>query len=254
MNFAKEINKFDNNIDINFQISIDDIPEKHDKVRKIKGLFQNCILSYRSLKDLINPKINSSISITVSHENYENIKEIFFYLVDECKINSLKCCIVRDEGIYSRPKDKIDKILKAYEWLTNKIREYKKQKKFINYNENSLQGKIHNKKDDITYELVKKIYKNNNYVSPCHASSLFGVITADGKLFPCEILEDKMIGNLRDYDMNLMELWNTPKNKNIKDFILKTKCRCTYECALSFNILGNWRYQFKLLSSLISYY
>ena len=44
------------------------------------------------------------------------------------------------------------------------------------------------------------------------------------------------------------------ENKNIKDFIIKTNCRCTYECALSFNILGNWRYQHKLLSSLISRY
>ena len=254
LNFAQETNKFDKNIEINFQISIDDIPEKHDKVRKIENLFENCILSYRALKDLKNPKVSPSVSITVTHENCNNIEEIFYYLTDKCKIDSLKCCIVRDEGVYSRPKDKIDKILKAYTWLTKKIKEYKKQKKIINYNENSLQGRIHNKKDDISWELVKKIYPNNSYVSPCHASSLFGVITADGKVFPCEILEDRMIGDLRDYDMNFMEVWNSSKNKNTKDFILKSKCRCTYECALSFNILGNWRYQFKLLSSLISYY
>ena len=104
------------------------------------------------------------------------------------------------------------------------------------------------------FNFFKLVLKNNSYVSPCHASSLFGVITADGKVFPCEILEDRMIGDLRDYDMNFMEVWNSSKNKNTKDFILKSKCRCTYECALSFNILGNWRYQFKLLSSLISYY
>ena len=160
-NFAKTINSTDKELELNFQISIDDIPEKHDKVRKIEDLFENCILSYSALKDLKNPKINPSVSITVTHENCNNIEEIFYYLTDKCKIDSLKCCIVRDEGVYSRPKDKIDKFLKAYTWLTKKIKEYKKQKKIINYNENSLQGRIHNKKDDISWELVKKIYPNS---------------------------------------------------------------------------------------------
>ena len=31
--------------------------------------------------------------------------------------------------------------------------------------------------------------------------------------------------------------------EHTRDFILKTKCNCTYECAISYNILGNWRYQ-----------
>ena len=96
------------------------------------------------------------------------------------------------------------------------ISSYQKDNKITNYNSRSLQGKIHNKKDQISSELVKKIYENNRYISPCHASSLFGIITADGKVYPCEILEDKMIGNLRDFDMNFMKLWNSERNKNIR--------------------------------------
>ena len=252
--FAKIIHEYDKKVELNFQISIDDLPGNHDKVRKIENLFNDCILTYRELKNLNKEKIKPSVSITVSHENCENIEKIFYYLVDEKKIYSLKCCIVRDEGVYTTPKDKIAKILKAYDWLTNKILEYQKSGKIKNYNTASIQGKIHNKKDEIAWKLVKKIYETNDYISPCHASSLFGVITADGKVYPCEILEDKIIGDLRKFDMNFMQLWNGQNNKNIKNFILDTKCRCTYECALSFNILGNWRYQLKLLSSLITRY
>ena len=252
--FAKIIHEYDKKVELNFQISIDDLPGNHDKVRKIENLFNDCILTYRELKNLNIEKIKPSVSITVSHENCENIEKIFYYLVDEKKIDSLKCCIVRDEGVYTTPKDKIAKILKAYDWLTNKILEYQKSGKIKNYNTASIQGKIHNKKDEIAWKLVKKIYETNDYISPCHASSLFGVITADGKVYPCEILEDKIIGDLRKFDMNFMQLWNGENNKNIKNFILDTKCRCTYECALSFNILGNWRYQLKLLSSLITRY
>jgi len=252
--FAKTIHEYDKKIELSFQISIDDLPKKHDEVRKIENLFDNCILTYQELKKLKNEKIKPSVNITVSHENCENIEEIFYYLVDEKKIDSLKCCIVRDEGVYSTPKDKVTKILNAYDWLTNKILEYQKNGKIKNYNTASIQGKIHNKKDEIAWKIIKKIYKTNNYISPCHASSLFGVITANGKVYPCEILENKIVGDLRKHNMNFMELWNSNNNKNIKNFILDTKCRCTYECALSFNILGNWRYQLKLLSSLITRY
>ena len=73
-------------------------------------------------------------------------------------------------------------------------------------------------------------------------------------MYPCEILEDKLIGNLRDHEMNFMDLWNSKKNTEIKKFIKDTKCRCTYECALSFNILGNWRYQHRLIAGLFTKY
>ena len=44
----------------------------------------------------------------------------------------------------------------------------------------------------------------------------FGVITADGKVYPCEILEDKLIGDLRKNDMDFMKIWLSQNNKNIK--------------------------------------
>lgn len=253
INFAKEINKFNSNIELNFQISIDDMPEKHNSVRKIKNLFENCMITYNELKKLNIDKIKPSVNITVSEENCSNIKSIFNYFIDVCKIDSIKCCIVREEGIYKIPQDKKTKILEAYTWLTEEIKKLKKIKKISNYN-NSLQGKVHNKKDDISWEMVRKIYKNNSYISPCHASSLFGVISADGKVYPCEILEDKMIGDLRKNNMNFLDVWNSQKNIDVKKFIKDTKCRCTYECAISFNILGNWRYQHKLISSLLNRY
>ena len=122
--FAEEISKYNPEIEINFQISIDDLPEKHNAVRKIKNLFDDCIKTYRIIKELKKPNINASVSITVTHENCSNIKEIFNYFTNECKIDSIKCCLVRDEGVYTRPEEKIEEILRAYDWLTKKIQQY----------------------------------------------------------------------------------------------------------------------------------
>ena len=128
------------------------------------------------------------------------------------------------------------------------------KRRLKNYNTNSLQGKLHNKKDEISWELIKKMYLKPKYISPCHAGSLFGIVTASGLVYPCEILENKLLGNLRKNDMNFMKIWNNNTTMETKNFIKKTNCNCTYECALTYNILGNWRYQSRLISSIFKSY
>ena len=122
-----------------------------------------------------------------------------------------------------------------------------------NYNLKSLQGRLHNKKDKISWDIISKTYMNPHYISPCHAGGLFGIISANGLIYPCEILEDKVLGNLRDNDMNFMKIWNNQFTSDAKKFIHKSKCNCTYECALSYNILGNPRYSTSLLKAALNY-
>lgn len=249
-NFAKTITNYDKEIELTFQISIDDFPEKHDKARKIDGLFDNCIKTYKTINQLKN--CNAVVSITVTHENCDNIEKIFDYLHFEEKINNIKCTIVRDEGVYQTPQNKREKILNSYKYLTSKIERLTKEKKVINYNLETLQGRLHRKKDFISWKIIRETYLNPKYLSRCHASGLFGIIKANGDVYPCEILEDKKIGNLRDHNFNFIELWKSKENYKIKKFIKNTKCNCTYECALSYNILGNYRYQLSLIKSALN--
>ena len=252
--FTKNIMHLNKDIELTFQISIDDLPDNHDKVRKIENLFNNCIDTYRRLKKINSHKVNPVISITVSHENCDNIQKIFEYLTTKCGVDSMKCTVVRDEGVYKTPIEKKKKIFEAYAWLTNKIQEMTKEKKIKNYNLKSIQGKIHNKKDRIAWKMINEMYMKPKFISPCHAGGLFGIITADGFVYPCEILKDALLGNLRENNMDFMKIWNSSLTKKTKKFIIKSKCNCTYECALSFNILGNWRYQPSLISSIFESY
>ena len=245
-NFAKTITDLDKKIELTFQISIDDLPEEHDRVRKIKNLFSSCIDTYQRLLKM-DDRINPVVSITVTHENCENIENIYNYLTKKCNIKSLKCTIVRDEGVYKTPQDKREKIFNAYTWLTEKIKNMTNEKKLNSYNSSSLQGRLHRTKDEISWNMVKKMYLDPKYISPCHAGSLFGIITASGLVYPCEILEDKLLGDLRKNDMDFMKIWKNMKTTETKKEILKNNCNCTYECALTYNILGNWRYQPKLI-------
>lgn len=246
--FVEEISKFSPKTELGFQISIDDLPSSHNRVRKIKNLFDACMDTYKFLENM-SDNINPVVNITVSEENCGNIKEIYNYFKDKCKISSIKACIVRDEGVYKTPLDKKKKIFAAYNWLTEQIAKDLADKKVKNYNSNSLQGKLHEKKDLLSWEMVKKTYLEPKFLSPCHAGGLFGIITSNGKIYPCEILEDKLLGDLRENNMDFMRIWSNKITTDAKKNIIKDKCNCTYECALTYNILGNWRYQASLLSS-----
>ena len=52
--------------------------------------------------------------------------------------------------------------------------------------------------------------------------------------------------------MDFMKIWKNNNTLETKRWIKDTKCNCTYECALSYNILGNLRYQPRLISSLFN--
>ena len=77
----------------------------------------------------------------------------------------------------------------------------------------------------------------------------FGVIEAN-EVCPYEILENK-VGTLKDYDYNFTDLWHDDETASVKNWILETKCNCTYECALSFNILSSLKHQPKLIKGAI---
>ena len=65
-----------------YQISIDDLPERHNKVRKIKNLFDSCIDTYRALKKLnITPKenFNNKVACKFSKLNHLDEKSIIFF-------------------------------------------------------------------------------------------------------------------------------------------------------------------------------
>ena len=49
--------------------------------------------------------------------------------------------------------------------------------------------------------------------------------------------------------MNFLNLWQDHLAIKTKKWIKETKCNCSYECAWSFNILGNMKYQKDLLSA-----
>ena len=201
-------------IKINVQLSIDDIGERHDKIRKIKNLFNSAIETFHSIKKITN--VHPIVGITVSLENSSRVIELYNTLKNDYKINAFKAIAVRDEGVYKTPdKDKL-KILEAYKELSDVIIKDSNDNKILNYNYDKLKSKLHFHKDKLMYSYIKRNFLKPKYESRCYAGGLFGIIGSKGEIYACELLQEKIIGNLRDNDFNFLKIWKSKENKKLK--------------------------------------
>jgi MoaA/NifB/PqqE/SkfB family radical SAM enzyme len=230
-----------------FSFSIDGLPEEHDRIRKIKDLFENTVRSYHTVRRFT-PHARSNIGITISHENYKAVPIVYEALIEQYGIRSITIGLVRDEGVYRIPLDHKRAMLEAYKTMTSKVVEDMRSGRLEGWDRNTLQGRLMNKKNALVWDVVKETYMEPHYISPCRAGSLFGIIEANGAVRPCEIL-DKPLGNLRDFDYDFNRLWAATEARQTRQWISDTNCHCTYECAWSFNILSNARYQPALIGA-----
>ena len=244
--FARTLNAEFPGRKIIFSLSIDAFPDEHNQIRKVRDLFGKCLDAYRRLK-LLGGDTMVNIGITVSHENHAIVPRLYESLIEQHGVKAITAIIVRDEGVYRTPREHKEAIVGAYDKLTQMIARDLNSGRLDGYDKTTLKGRLMNGKNQILYQVIKDTYVEPRFVSPCHAGGLFGVLGADGTVYPCELLKDRALGNIRDYDYDFLRLWHDSPAQEAKQWIKQSECHCSYECAWTLNILGNARYQPRLL-------
>lgn len=236
------------NVDLHIDVSIDGIGEDHDRFRGFKGLFDRAIQTYRELRVLEKHYKNFSacIQIAVSAYNHEKLNEIYDYLKTHVGVNTVFTLLLRGEpkdpaAKYTPPIDPqanqfhIDNYLAFHDHLErdNKARELSGYYKLPF-------GDFINAKRIIRPKIIAKMVKERRFVIPCYAGTLGGNMFSNGDVLACELMgEEFVLGNVRDYDYDFKKIWYSPKADQVREWISKTKCYCTYECFLTVNILFN---------------
>jgi radical SAM protein with 4Fe4S-binding SPASM domain len=241
-----KLNEFYPEKKVIIQFSIDSYPEDHDKIRKIPGLFKRTMESYELVKKRGLSAI-PSVALTCTHENYKKINEIYEFMKKKHGVNRFSAILVRDEGVFKTPESQKKGILEEYQKLTHNLYNDRLKGEILNfYNKNSFIGRVLNEKDKIQHENNIKSYVEPKFLSYCPSASIFGVIDCDGTVHPCEIL-DKPLGKLSNFNYNFLNLWRSEKTKRVKKWIKDSKCHCSYECAMTYNVMSNYKYQPRLI-------
>ena len=228
------------------QFSIDGNEETNNQIRGKKS-YERSIKSLEFLKSLqsIYKKLHFSIITVVTNEN----RHLYPKLIDELvkfETNQININLFR-YGFLNHPPIPAETIEK-YKEAVERYESFIKRKKLKRYS--FLGAKLMRLKEALQKDLIYEVAKNNKFVTPCTAGTLSYVIWEDGRVNPCEILPDT-IGNINNPEFP-KGIFHSKKAKNLRKKIYETKCKCTYECAMSTNTFFSWNMTKKMARAFFS--
>lgn len=226
--------------------SFDGLKDTHNYIRG-SDTFEIAVKNFKILKSVQSQYNNLGIAvqITCMAENQDELQPLYVYLRDELKPDNITINLIRGDLRYPEIKNVN---IKYYDDLVGQIM-IDMQDDILSYY-NFAFNKLAVARNFLTYRLISKVFKQNKFISPCYAGYLNAVISEGGNVYPCERFEFKM-GSLRENNYDFAKIWYSPKAYKIRDYIKRSKCFCTYECAMSANVLFNPRFYPRMLKEML---
>lgn len=222
-------------------ISIDGIGEEHDKNRNKPGSYKKIIETHNKIKDLRKDFPNLVLdSNTVFTANTQGrMLKILKVIHEDFEFDNHTVTYARGD-------------VRDPELVVNARKEYEEMNKFLtnlsHKSEKRLLYPIYRGVRNVAWQNLITQAFDDKYVTPCVAGRKMCVISEEGYVKPCELLPHNY-GNLRDYDFDINVLLDNYEAKKSRDWIKKTKCKCTFECALAANVTWNKRQYPRILLS-----
>ncbi|NOQ23216.1 MAG: hypothetical protein GQ565_11285 [Candidatus Aegiribacteria sp.] len=88
---------------------------------------------------------------------------------------------------------------------------------------------------EMVVETVIKAEKIHKNCYRCFAADRLAVLNAKGDFYPCEILENRLIGNVRDWEYDIPSMLIFPAALDIREWA--RTCVCTWECAINMSFI-----------------
>lgn len=242
---VKKILEWNKSTEFRICVSIDGTEQVHDKIRGIKGSYRNAVATYRALRRLSTldayPNLHVDINTCISRFNYKDFDEFrkeVHYLNPTHHSVTITRGKTKEPQAGDVPAQDVARIMK---YVTGQ-----RPKK---WNEQMV-GRVR----DVMYDEIDRITRDNTHKHNCTAGKRYATVYQNGHVHSCEILntihpeQSSMMGDLNDFNWDMVELLSTHKAKQVRKFIRDKKCFCTFECAKTADVL----YTPKLLAKVIS--
>lgn len=212
-------------------ISIEGIGQEHDDIRSMPGSYRKIQESYRALDPLRrrfhNMVLDSNSVYTARSE--ATLLSTLQHLAEEFDFDNMSVTYARGEVRDPALKEvSRDNYIKVNQFLEN-VRRGKETR--------WLYPLWRGARDVSRHSLMKTVF-DDEFVSPCVAGRKLIVISETGEVLPCEVL-GKSMGNLRDHDFDVRRLLALRENENLREWIVESRCKCSFECALAANVVWN---------------
>lgn len=231
----------------NFCVSIDDIGERHDKIRMVPGGFERLMGTIKGVGDLKRryPNIELHTTTVVSAENTDRIIEILEWIDKNIEAEVPEILLVRGEARDPQTKS-VD--LEAFRKAAAVIEKMTAKRAKGGGFKNKIVTTMTARMTDVMLASVIE----DRMVIPCLAGDKLAILRSDGEVYPCEILDslvppgkrpphikDFVLGSVRESNYDLLSIYRGEKAETVREFIRKRHCHCTFECAIFASLIFN---------------
>lgn len=201
------------------EISLDGMPEYHNRFRGNPRSFEKAMETYQMLAALQkeDSRLRIHANTVAMSENMDEIWQLTEYLHDNCpQMEHHNLAIIRgDRKNPSLQGPQLEKYKKLYRHVAE-VWQDREKTRFGASVEPMLQ-----------WAKVKTIESESQFV-PCKAGVLSGVVYANGDVSICE--QHFPLGNLRE--KSFFEIWDSPAAEKLRAQIKAKQCYCTNEVFL----------------------
>ena len=223
-------------LNLQVAISMDNIGDKHDRMRRVPGIFMRAAETIKKMKTLKRKNLQVAVNIALSSQNQDDIENIYLHIRDIIKPDAIYPLLCRGDVENKELKNVVPGY---YEKLTEMCRDDMAKRK-IGY-KNFLFFSWLNARDSLARKLVlERISNKKSACVNCVAGDLAGVMRENGDVYACE-LKNLKLGNIREAGYRLEKIWSSPEAARARKWIKQNKCSCTHECFFNFNLLFDFK-------------
>jgi len=210
-------------------ISLDGWEEEHSRIRRHPGGFTKTLRTAEILQKMKHQHKNFFVetNIVFSRKTQDTIDDLVTKIHSTGLFDSIAVLYIR-----GNPEDPqlIQPDLEKYRAVNQRVANVFRVERHPS-------ARILETLTELVVEKVIEAETTRKHCFTCYAAKRFFVLQANGDLHPCEILEDKLIGNVREHDYNIPAMLKSDIAYDIRQHAMS--CTCTWECAINMSFIYN---------------
>ena len=214
---------------LTFSVSLDGMDDEYDRLRGTKNGFPKVVETVTRLRDAQAdvPNLMTQVCGVYNKWNEDTILNTFRYVNEELRV-PFNWGLVRNAV---QDKESEDVNLDRYERFIDHVDAHN-----LRSNSGYALESLKHTLDQLTPRIVLETARRDREILPCRSGTTSVVITDEGDILPCEMLDD-CFGNLREFDYDLRKILDGPTADAFRRRIAAEHCHCTWECAVRNNIV-----------------
>jgi len=220
-------------------LSIDELDQRHDTIRRIAGNFDKSLETLRALKRLEAPNVTVGIHTVISKFNVDRIPDVYRSLLNLGPDSYVAEIAEAREELGTTESD-IAPSYPAYTKAVDFLTTAQKRTHLDGI------GRITRALRAEYYQITKRILKEQTQIIPCYAGFASTHIAPNGDVWACCTRAESM-GNVRQNGYNFNRVWFSQEADALRKRIKADQCHCPLANASYTNMLFDPKTIFRII-------